>query len=124
MVNISDWPDIELIRIRREPSARWSGCVDVEPIFSRSPYADWCLMFHNNCEASLDWKGAGFLRVCGGDVEAAQAQLREMTRLANLQFRDFLARASLNQPVEVGELIALEGSLAVSDNEPGALCNW
>lgn len=120
------WPDINLIRVHAERSARWSWCTDVEPVFSRSPDRAWCFLFRDLCEEVLpDWKEAGFLRICGENAaETAEERLREVTRLTNSRFRDFLARASLIQPTQVRELIALEGSLAISDNGQGTLCNW
>jgi hypothetical protein len=123
-MNEHDWPPIRLHSVNVEASAQWSRLAEVVPVFTRQPYRDWCLMFDQVCQESLGeaWKGAGFVRCEPGEVDAIEARFLALVDEANERFRELLERARVHQPIDVAELIALEGALAASDEGLGYLC--
>ena len=122
----TDWPGVALIDIAVEVCAQWSGLRDVEPLFSRQPYEDWCRLFRFACEEedSLDWKGAGFVRCTPQDIVLVRDLLEAITESVNEEFRAFLARALIQQPVAAREIIAIEGSFAAGASDGGHRCGF
>lgn len=121
----NDWPPVRLKSVRAEVCTRWSGLRDVAPIFSRRPYGDWCSIFRDLCEdvGDLERHGAGFVRCDPGDFRFVEERLAELTADTNSRFREFLSKALINQPADATDLIAMEGSLAASDEGAGYLCS-
>ena len=123
------WPKVELLRVESRQSPQWSKMVELVPIFSRSPYGDWCLFFTGLCEddVEIDWKDSGFALCSPGDAAKISKRLAEAADEANEEFRAFLGRGLLNpNDVEnqrrIRDLILLEGSVAASENLGGSPC--
>lgn len=123
-MDVSAWPVVELLSVHVETSVRWNGLREVVPIFSRRPDRAWCSIFFDLCDAEegIDWQGARFAYCKPDDLPRVERILRRLTTSANRRFTEFLSRAAEQQPKEVSELIALEGSLAASDNGEGYPC--
>ncbi|MGA3354732.1 MAG: hypothetical protein ABSD85_16355 [Acidimicrobiales bacterium] len=126
VMNELDWPDVGFVRVEVESSAQWSNLRELRPLFSRQPYGDWCQLFSKGCEEdpSIKWKDAGFARCKPADVNLVEERFRVATASANTIFREVLARVLENQPRKARDLIALEASLAASDNGDGCFCNF
>ena len=125
-VTEADWPNVRFVGVHVEVSPRWSGLREVEPLFSRRPYEDWCRLFRLACEAdeSIDWKGAGFVRSDPENVERVSERFRAITASTNDQFRSFLARALLSQPEDTETLMAIEMSCGASEDGSGHVCGF
>lgn len=125
-VTIAPVPPVGLLRTEVATSPRFRGELDVTPVFDRDPSLDWCAYFRQECEAApdLEWKGAGFIRCTEADVDRTKDRLREVTKIANHRFQDFLRRAEAKQPSQVQDQIALEGISSVSAEVRGHYGHW
>ena len=124
-MDVSDWPPVRLKRVDVETSVQWGSLREVTPVFSRRPYGDWCSIFRDLCEAvdDIEWHGAGFVRCPPSGLPFVEERLAELTADTNGRFREFLSKALVNQPADATDLIAMEGSLAASDEGAGYMCS-
>ena len=125
-VNEFDWPEVGFLRTEVHTNPRWSGMREVEPVFSRMPYADWCRIYRHFCEAEdvLNWKDAGFSLCVPEELAVVAERFRMITAKTNEAFRVVLAKALVNQPGVAQDLILIEGSAGASENAEGYLCGF
>ncbi len=125
-MNENDWPAVQLTRVESNRSPEWSGLREVQPVFERHPYREWCRLFYDECENSdsLEWMGAGFARCKPDDVDSVEASFRVAVDGANRRFRDLLSRNVIEDTHAAIDFIRFEGALAASadPNDPGYLC--
>jgi len=128
-VSQDDWPKVELLRVESRQSPQWSKMVELVPIFSRSPYGDWCLFFTGLCgdDVGIDWKDSGFALCSPADAAKITERFAEAADEANEEFRAFLGRGLLNSDDmknqrRIRDLILLEGSAAATENLGGSPC--
>ena len=126
-----DWPDVQYLRAFSRQSAEWNKCSEVVPIFSRTPYGDWCSIFMDLAgdDELIDWKSAGFARCLHEEVEFLSSRLAVITGLANRNFRDFLSRGlsranSAQENRHIADLIKIEATLAAGEVGNGSTCSF
>lgn len=83
-------------------------------------------MFRGACEAddALDWKGSGFVRCNPVEIEAVRTSFERITTSVNEEFRKFLRHILISQPAAARDVIAIDGSLAKSEDGVGYLCGF
>lgn len=74
---MSDSFDVRLLRCDREVSARWTGLVEVRPVFNAPPPAAWGMLFDLRCgqDETIEFHRAGFVRCSPEDAEDVEKSM-------------------------------------------------
>ncbi|MDQ8040647.1 hypothetical protein RDI86_02170 [Cellulosimicrobium sp. XJ-DQ-B-000] len=118
MTPAPEFPPVRLVDVEPSQSARFTGEVELVPRFSRDPHSFWCHFFQEEWERTTDlpWLTAGFTSIRKGDEERARALLASVTDQANDRMSAYLAELHESKPEDVAQFVALEGSIAASED--------